>query len=627
MDLPGPIHEILVLFGGFGLLLGGLGVMGLLYSFNHNFDLIDKELCLFIFDCRNMKSNLIFLLSIMIANLLANSNYLKFNLDKPLLRLIENFYVEKENLEIQCHILNDTLGWIMGFSGQNVSCLYYFIMSYFPWLTILVVLPIFAGSLIFFLPHKGNKIVRWYTIAICLLEFLLMTYAFCYHFQLEDPLIQLKEDSKWIDVFDFHWRLGIDGLSLGSILLTGFITTLATLAAWPVTRNSQLFYFLMLAMYSGQIGLFSSRDLLLFFIMWELELIPVYLLLSMWGGKRRLYSATKFILYTAGGSIFFLIGVLGMGLYGSNEPGLDLERLINQSYPTTLEILLYFGFLIAYAVKLPIIPLHTWLPDTHGEAHYSTCMLLAGILLKMGAYGLIRVNMELLPHAHYLFSPWLVIIGAVQIIYAASTSLGQRNFKKRIAYSSVSHMGFIIIGIGSITNIGLNGAILQILSHGFIGATLFFLAGTACDRMRLVYLEELGGISIPMPKIFTMFSSFSMASLALPGMSGFVAELVVFFGLITSPKFMLMPKMLITFVMAIGMILTPIYLLSMLRQMFYGYKLFHVPNKNFVDSGPRELFLLICIFLPVIGIGIYPDLVLSLSVDRVEVLLSNYYTK
>ncbi|KAL5643979.1 hypothetical protein ACJX0J_002129 [Zea mays] len=522
MDLPGPIHEILVLFGGFGLLLGGLGV-------NHNFDLIDKEL-------PKHKSNLIFLLSI----------YVEF---------ITKYIALFENLEIQCHILNDTLGWIMGFSGQNVSCLYYFIMSYFPWLTILVVLPIFAGSLIFFLPHKGNKIVRWYTIAICLLEFLLMTYAFCYHFQLEDPLIQLKEDSKWIDVFDFHWRLGIDGLSLGSILLTGFITTLATLAAWPVTRNSQLFYFLMLAIPFT------------FFIMWELELIPVYLLLSI------------LFLYTAGGSIFFLIGVLGMGLYGSNEPGLDLERLINQSYPTTLEILLYFGFLIAYAVKLPIIPLHTWLPDTHGEAHYSTCMLLAGILLKMGAYGLIRVNMELLPHAHYLFSPWLVIIGAVQIIYAASTSLGQRNFKKRIAYSSVSHMGFIIIGIGSITNIGLNGAILQILSHGFIGATLFFLAGTACDRMRLVYLEELGGISIPMPKIFTMFSSFSMASLALPGMSGFVAELVVFFGLITSPKFMLMPKMLITFVMAIGMILTPIYLLSMLRQMFYGYKLFHVPNK------------------------------------------------
>nr|YP_010389046.1 NADH-plastoquinone oxidoreductase subunit 4 [Cypripedium palangshanense]UPQ44367.1 NADH-plastoquinone oxidoreductase subunit 4 [Cypripedium palangshanense] len=196
----------------------------------------------------------------------------------------------------------------------------------------------------------------------CILELLLMTYVFCYHLQLEDPLTQLKEDSKWINLFDFHCRLGIDGLSIGPILLTGFITTLATLAT-------------MLAMYSGQIGSFSSRDLLLFFIMWELELIPVYLLLSMWVGKKRLYSATKVILCTAGGSIFLLIGVLGMGcLYGSN-----------QSYPAALKIIFYFGFLIAYAIKSPMIPLHTWLPDTHGEAHYSTCMLLAGILLKMGA--------------------------------------------------------------------------------------------------------------------------------------------------------------------------------------------------------------------------------------------------
>lgn len=460
---------------------------------------------------------------------------------------------------------------------------------------------------------------------ICLLELLIMTYVFCYHFQLDDPLIQFEDDFKWINIFDFHWRLGIDGLSIGPILLTGFITTLATLAAWPVTRDSRLFHFLMLAMYSGQIGLFSSRDLLLFFMMWELELIPVYLLLSMWGGKKRLYSATKFILYTAGGSIFLLIGVLGMGLYGSNEPTLNFETLGNQSYPLALEILLYFGFLIAFAVKSPIIPLHTWLPDTHGEAHYSTCMLLAGILLKMGAYGLIRINMEFLSHAHSLFSPWLVIVGTIQIIYAASTSLGQRNLKKRIAYSSVSHMGFTIIGIGSLTNTGLNGAILQLLSHGFIGAALFFLGGTSCDRIRLVYLDEMGGIAIPMPKIFTMFSSFSMASLALPGMSGFVAESIVFLGIITSQKYLLMTKILITFVMAIGIILTPIYLLSMSRQMFYGYKLFNLSNSFFVDSGPRELFVSICVFLPVIAIGIYPDLVISLSVDRVQAILSNYY--
>ena len=433
------------------------------------------------------------------------------------------------------------------------------------------------------------------------------------------------EDYKWIHFFDFHWRLGIDGLSIGPVLLTGFITTLATLAAWPVTRDSRLFHFMMLAMYSIQIGSFSSRDFLLFFIMWELELIPIYLLLSMWGGKKRLYSATKFILYTAGGSIFLLMGVLGIGLYSFNEPTLNFETLANQSYPMALEIIFYIGFFIAFAVKSPIIPLHTWLPNTHGEAHYSTCMLLAGILLKMGAYGLIRINMEFLPHAHSIFSPWLMIIGTMQIVYAASASAGQRNLKKRIAYSSVSHMGFIIIGIGSITDTGLNGAILQIISHGFIGAAFFFLAGTSYDRIRLAYLDEMGGIAILMKKSFMMFSSFSMASLALPGMSGFVAEFIVFFGIISSQKYLLMTKILITFGMGIGMILTPIYLLNMLRQMFYGYKLFNTSNSYFFDSGPRELFVLISFFLPVIGIGIYPDFILSLSVDKVEVILSNFF--
>nr|QST15826.1 NADH-plastoquinone oxidoreductase subunit 4 [Elatostema qinzhouense] len=486
-------------------------------------------------------------------------------------------------------------------------------------------MPIFAGSLILLFPYRGNKVIKWYTISICIIELLLTTYAFEYHFQLDEPLIQLIEDSKWINFFDFSWRLGIDGISIGPVLLTGFITTLATLAARPVTRESRLFHFLLLAMYSGQIGLFSSRDILLFFIMWELELIPVYLLISMWGGKKRLYSATKFILYTAGSSTFLLMAILGICLASSNEPTLNFETSANQSYPVELEILFYIGFFIAFAVKSPIIPLHTWLPDTHGEAHYSTCMLLAGILLKMGAYGLIRINMELLPHAHSIFSPCLMIVGTIQIIYAASTSPGQRNLKKRIAYSSVSHMGFIIIGLGSISDTGLNGAVLQIISHGFIGAALFFLAGTSYDRIRLVYLDEMGGMAITIPKIFTTFSVLSMASLALPGMSSFVAELIVFFGILTSQKYLLMPKILITFVMAIGIILTPIYSLSMLRQMFYGYKLFTAPNSYFVDSGPRELFLSISILLPVISIGIYPDFVFSLSVEKVEALISHFF--
>nr|QYB21755.1 NADH-plastoquinone oxidoreductase subunit 4 [Libocedrus plumosa]BBN66657.1 NADH-plastoquinone oxidoreductase subunit 4 [Libocedrus plumosa] len=498
-------------------------------------------------------------------------------------------------------------------------------MSNLPWLTIIVILPISAGLLIPLFPYKGNKMIRWYTLGICLLDLLLMTYLFRYHYHFYNSLIQLEEDYNWINLIHFHWKLGIDGFSIGLILLTGFITTLATLAAWPVTRNPRLLHFLMLAMYSGQLGLFVSRDILLFFLMWELELIPVYLLLSMWGGKRRLYSATKFLLYTAGGSVFILMGALSMGLYGSHGPAFDFELLANKDYPITLEILLYLGFLIAYAIKLPIFPLHTWLPDTHGEAHYSTCMLLAGVLLKMGGYGLIRINMELLPHAHSLFSPWLIIIGAVQIIYAALTSMGQRNLKRRIAYSSISHMGFVIIGIGSMTYTGLNGAILQMISHGLIGAALFFLVGTSYDRIRTLFLDEMGGIGIAIPKIFTMFSSFSMASLALPGMSGFVAEFILFLGIITNQKYSSTFRIIITAITAIGMLLTPIYLLSMLRRMFYGYKILNVPNPYFKDLGPRELFILICLFLPIIGIGFYPDLVLFLYNAKIEAIFSQSF--
>ncbi|RZC92603.1 hypothetical protein C5167_029529 [Papaver somniferum] len=426
----------------------------------------------------------------------------------------------------------------------------------------------------FFLPHRGNNVIRWYTISICLLKLLLTTYVFCYHFQLDDPLIQLEHDLKWIIFFDFHWRLGIDGISIGPILLTEFISTLATLSSRPVTRDSRLFHFLMLAMYSGQIGPFPSRDLLLFFL-----------------SCRR-------------GSIFLLMGVLGMGLYASNEPTLNFETLANQSYPVALEIIFYFGFLIAYAVKSPIIPLHTWLPDTHGEAHYSTCMLLAGIL-KMGAYGLVRINMELLPHAHSLFSPWLIIVGTGQIIYAALTSPGQRNLKKRIAYSSVSHMGFTIIGIASVTDMGLNGAILQIISHGFIGAALFFLAGTSYDRIRLF----LDGFS------------------CIAGNEWFCCRIGNLYWHNYHPQISFNDKNTHYFCNDYWNDINSYLFIMYVTPDVYGYKQFNAKNSYFFDSGPRELFVSICIFLPVIGIGIYPDFVLSLSSDKVEAILSNYFSR
>lgn len=495
-------------------------------------------------------------------------------------------------------------------------------MTNFPWLTAIVLFPVAAGLFIPLLPGRGNHIVRWYALGICLLDLILMTYVFGCYYSLSDLQVQLKEDYCWIEILDFHWRLGVDGLSIGLILLTGFVTTLATLAAWPVTRNPKLFYFLMLAMYSGQLGLFASQDILLFFVMWELELIPVYLLLSMWGGRRRLYAATKFILYTAGGSIFLLAGLLTASLWGSNTPVLDFEILSHKSYPLGLEILIYLGFLIAYAVKLPAFPLHTWLPDTHGEAHYSTCMLLAGILLKMGGYGFIRVNMELLPHAHTVFAPWLVALGAYQIVYAALVSFAQRNLKRRIAYSSVSHMGFVLVGAGSLSDLGLSGAMLQMISHGLIGASLFFLAGTSYDRTRTLMLREMGAWASEMPKMFAMFTTCAMASLALPGMSGFVSELMVFFGMVTSTAYSPSFRAVITLIEAVGIILTPIYLLSMVRQMFYGSRISSISLSKNLDAGPREIFVLASLLLPMIGIGLYPNFALPLWSAKTQAVAS-----
>ncbi|NEP07875.1 MAG: NADH-quinone oxidoreductase subunit M, partial [Okeania sp. SIO4D6] len=388
-----------------------------------------------------------------------------------------------------------------------------------------------------------------------------------------------------------------------------FITTLAIMAAWPVTFKPKLFYFLMLLMYGGQIAVFAVQDMLLFFLVWELELVPVYLILSIWGGKKRLYAATKFILYTAGGSLFILIAALTMAFYGDTVT-FDMRAVAAKDYALNLQLLLYGAFLIAYAVKLPIFPLHTWLPDAHGEATAPAHMLLAGILLKMGGYALLRMNAGMLPDAHAVFAPILVILGVVNIVYAALTSFAQRNLKRKIAYSSISHMGFVLIGMASFTNIGMSGAVLQMISHGLIGASLFFLVGATYDRTHTLILDEMGGVGKKMKKVFAMWTTCSMASLALPGMSGFVAEVMIFIGFATSDAYNPTFKVLAIFLAAVGVILTPIYLLSMLREILYGPE-----NKELVehevlkDAEPREVFIIGCLLVPIIGIGLYPKIV------------------
>jgi len=493
----------------------------------------------------------------------------------------------------------------------------------FPWLSASILFPIAAALCIPFIPDQGEgKQVRWFALGVALITFLLTVGGYLNGYDPSNPDLQLVEKVNWLPDLGLAWSVGADGISMPLILLTSFITALAVLAAWPVSFKPRLFYFLLLAMDGGQIAVFAVQDMLLFFLAWELELIPVYLLLAIWGGKRRQYAATKFILYTAGSSLFILLAGLAMAFYGG-QTSFDYTDLMAKGFSVKFQLLAYAGLLIAFGVKLPIVPLHTWLPDAHGEATAPVHMLLAGILLKMGGYALLRFNCQILPDAHAVFAPLLVVLGVVNIIYAALTSFAQRNLKRKIAYSSISHMGFVLIGIGSFSALGSSGAMLQMISHGLIGASLFFLVGATYDRTHTLQLDEMGGVGQKMRKMFALWTVCSLASLALPGMSGFVSELMVFVGFATDDAYTLPFRVVISSLAAIGVILTPIYLLSMLREIFYGKeKAELVAHTHLVDAEPREVYIIGCLLVPIIGIGLYPRLMTDTYRASMETLVA-----
>ena len=294
-----------------------------------------------------------------------------------------------------------------------------------------------------------RTVVKWYSLGVTLTVFLITAAAYVTGYDPSVSGLQMSERIQWVPSLGLTWSVGVDGLSMPLILLTSFITSLAALAAWPLKFKPKLFYFLLLIMDGGQIMVFAVQDLILFFLSWELELVPVYLMLAIYGGKKRQYAATKFIIYTAGSSLFILLAGLAMGFWAGGPPNFEYTYLAQQGFPKNFQLWCYAAFLISFGVKLPIVPLHTWLPDAHGEATAPVHMLLAGILLKMGGYALLRFNCQLLPEAHAVFAPLLIVLGVVNIIYAALTSFAQRNLKRKIAYSSISHMGFVLIGIGS----------------------------------------------------------------------------------------------------------------------------------------------------------------------------------
>lgn len=514
----------------------------------------------------------------------------------------------------------------------------------FPWLTTTFALPFVAALLVPIIPDRGDgKVLRWYALSVAIADLVLMCVLFWQKYDPQLSTFQIVEKFDWIPQLGISWAVSVDGISMPLVLLAGFVTTLSLLSAWQVDRKPRMFYFLMLVLYAAQVGVFIAQDLLLFFIVWELELVPVYLLVCIWGGPKRQYAAMKFLLYTAAASIFILVAALAFAFFGTGSITFDIAELGLKEFPLALELPLYAGLLFAFGVKLAALPFHTWLPDAHGEASAPVSMILAGVLLKMGAYGLMRFNMGLLSDAHVYFAPVLVTLGVVNIVYGALVSFAQTNMKRRLAYSSVSHMGFVLIGIASFSEIGINGAMLQMISHGLIASMLFFLTGATYDRTQTMTMKDMGSIGMFMPKIFALYTAGAMASIALPGMSGFASEVAVFIGIATSDFYSLAFRVVIVFLGAVGVILTPIYLLSMVREVFYGsfYGSKEVPvcdltdpelredfienqaavcfgtncvlpgQASFLDARPREIAIALSFLVLIIGLGCYPKIAMQ----------------
>jgi NADH-quinone oxidoreductase subunit M len=431
----------------------------------------------------------------------------------------------------------------------------------------------------------------------------------------------------WIKAFNIQYQVGVDGLSLPMVVLTALILLIAVFASWNLKERPRLYFAMLLIMETGVLGVFSSLDLFLFFVMWELELIPMYFLIGIWGGARREYAALKFILYTMLASALMMVSFLAI-YFLSDTRTFDVIVLLqnhNQILAGLLpafQIGMFLCLFFCFAVKLPMVPFHTWLPDAHVEAPTAISVVLAGVLLKMGAYGIIRFGFGFFPEMGKQMAPALAILGAINILYGAMLALAQTDMKRVIAYSSVSHMGFVLLGLASLNPMGFNGAILQMFTHGTITALLFLFVGVVYDRTHTRAIADLGGLSKPMPLAAAFFVFSSLAAVGAPGLSGFVSEFLIFAGsygnaLSGVPHFIVQ---IATIASALGIILGAGYTLWLTQRVFFGA----VPERwqALPDMNRVELLNVLVLALLVIVIGLYPALLVDYINPASQQLLS-----
>jgi NADH-quinone oxidoreductase subunit M len=489
-------------------------------------------------------------------------------------------------------------------------------------LSAIVFLPLIGAILVLLAGGGGDRhdrepLVRWLSLVWSLVVFAATLWLWM-RFNPGSAEYQFVERHPWLPQFGISYHLGVDGISLFLVVLTGFLTPLALLSSWAgIHQNVKLFSFFMLVLETAMLGVFVSLDLFLFYVFWDAVLIPMYFLIGIWGYERRIYASIKFILYTMVGSILMLIAIIGLAYSHPGGPSFDLLDLYGLQLSRSMEMWFFLAFTLAFVIKVPLFPFHTWLPDAHVEAPTAGSVILAGVMLKMGTYGLLRFSFPLFPDAAKEFAPILAVLAVIGIIYGALVSMVQPDLKKLVAYSSVSHLGFVVLGLAVMNVNGVQGAVYQMLNHGVSTGGLFMIVGMLSDRRHTRLISEFGGLKAVVPQFVGAFMLVTLSSVALPGLNGFIGEFLILLG-----AFRANPR-LAAFA-ATGVILSAVYMLWMFQRVNYG-EVTNEKNRKLPDLAPREWAMMVPTVAMAVFMGVLPGIFLKPMEPAVTKLLNQYH--
>ncbi len=474
-----------------------------------------------------------------------------------------------------------------------------------PILSTVIFMPLLGSLPLFFVKKERVEFIRGWALFVTILTFL-ASLSLYFNFDQNSADFQFQERISWIHELGISYHVGVDGISLWLLLLTTFLGPITVLCSWSaITERVRDYMICLLILETGILGVFSSLDLFLFYVFWESQLIPMYLLIGIWGSQNRIYAALKFVIYTMAGSLMMLVAIMYLYFFHKNQAGffsMDLLDLYKLNIPYSIQLILFIAFFLAFAFKVPMFPFHTWLPDAHVEAPTAGSVILAGILLKMGTYGFLRFNIPMFTEASIDLAPFMYILAVTGIIYGALVSMVQPDLKKLVAYSSVSHLGFVMLGIFAFTIQGIQGGILQMVNHGLSTGALFLIVGILYERRHTRLIAQFGGLSKVIPRFAAIFMIVALSSIGLPGLNGFVGEFLIILGTFISSN----PYSTIAAVLAAsGVIFAAVYMLWMFQRVMFG-KIIHEENRYIKDLNFREFAYLIPVLLFIIWIGVYP---------------------